>query len=272
MIFPLAICENPKISPRAQILYCRLMLFAGKNGVCNPSHETLAAKIGVCASQIRSLLSELRKYSLIDWRRTQTSCSYRIYPPEHFADPDCQETSVPIVSKPAVGVSVNQQQKEVLKEGLKDVLSADPDCLPTTRKKRESAKGGDSLMPSTPKQYSDLWALIARYMATDPKKPTAGDYPTARRVVEIMDAAGGASEQQVCKCLQHLYNERGLRPGTRNGPRNSKWFITVVREYFENWLVQEEVAQPSGFHAWEERNETKMAAMSSAFEPVESVA
>jgi hypothetical protein len=43
-----------------------------------------------------------------------------------------------------------------------------------------------------------------------------------------MDAAGGASEDEVVACLRE---ERGLRAETKNGPRFS-WLKTVVTDYF----------------------------------------
>jgi hypothetical protein len=47
-----------------------------------------------------------------------------------------------------------------------------------------------------------------------------------------MDAAGGHSEDEVIACLRYLREERGLRPGTKNGPRHLSWFKTEVADYF----------------------------------------
>jgi hypothetical protein len=44
-----------------------------------------------------------------------------------------------------------------------------------------------------------------------------------------MDAARGASDEEVIACLSYLYNERGLKPGIRNGPRSFAWFVTAGR-------------------------------------------
>ena len=56
--------------------------------------------------------------------------------------------------------------------------------------------------------------------------------PSARLVVDIMNAAGGASEDEVIACLRYLREERGLRPGAKNGPRHYSWFKPVVEDYF----------------------------------------
>ena len=79
-------------------------------------------------------------------------------------------------------------------------------------------------------------------------------YPSDRHVVEVMDAARGASEEDVIGCLKHLHSERGLRPGTRNGPRSFAWFATVVQDHFSKMEQRGEAANPTGFDAWEDRN------------------
>jgi hypothetical protein len=63
-----------------------------------------------------------------------------------------------------------------------------------------------------------------------------------------MDAAGGATEDEVMACLAYLYDERNLRPGKRNGPRHFSWFVTVVGDYFRQKRAREEIAAP-GRHA-----------------------
>jgi hypothetical protein len=61
-----------------------------------------------------------------------------------------------------------------------------------------------------------------------------------------MDAAGGASEDDVIGCLRYLLAERGLRSGTKNGPRHFSWFKTVVTDYFSQKCDREFVTGNSG--------------------------
>ena len=56
--------------------------------------------------------------------------------------------------------------------------------------------------------------------------------PSPRLLVDIMNGAGWASEDEVIACLGYLREERGLRPGAKNGPRHLSWFKTVVADYF----------------------------------------
>ena len=72
-----------------------------------------------------------------------------------------------------------------------------------------------------------------------------------------MDAAGGASEAEVVRCLRILREGRGLKPGTQNGPRHWSWFPTVVGDYFRQKREREEAAAPTTFEDWEERNTSR---------------
>jgi hypothetical protein len=62
-------------------------------------------------------------------------------------------------------------------------------------------------------------------------------YPSDRVVADIMNAAQPATEKEVIECLQYLYEERGLRPGTRTGPHHFSWFRTVVGDFSRNVSV-----------------------------------
>jgi hypothetical protein len=77
--------------------------------------------------------------------------------------------------------------------------------------------------------------------------------PPDRLVVDVMDAAAGATEVEVIECLDYLRNERGLRPGTKHGPRGFAWFKSVVADHFQQKRNREEVYAPPEVD-WERRN------------------
>ena len=115
--------------------------------------------------------------------------------------------------------------------------------MPTNRKNHDSPSAGHAVCPSRIKQYPLLRKTLLQCFS----EPEQEDiYPSDRTVVDVMDVAGGATEEEVVVCLQYLYNERGLRCGTRNGPRHWAWFKTVVADYFSQKRDREFVINPFG--------------------------
>ena len=119
----------------------------------------------------------------------------------------------------------------------------DLDYPPTNRKKRDS-RLDSRLRSQTCKQYPRLYDALALYMMADSEDERVE--PRPRHVVDVMDAAAGASEDEVLRCLCYLRDERGLRPGTRNGPRHFSWFPTVVGEYFRKQRERRHSGDPIG--------------------------
>jgi hypothetical protein len=129
--------------------------------------------------------------------------------------------------------------------------NSDLDYLLTNRKNRDSQAGG--LSPSVCAQYPLLREALCEYMMSGPDDNKI--YPRDRHVVDVMDAAAGASEEEVIACLRHLRNERGLKPNTRNGPRSFAWFTTVVQDYFRKRQARDELANPTAAAESESRIE-----------------
>jgi hypothetical protein len=132
----------------------------------------------------------------------------------------------------------------------------DLDYPATNRKKRDS-QPGVSLPPSGCRQYQRLREALADYMMSEPCDERV--YPKDRHVVDVMDAADGTTEEEVLRCLKFVHDERGLKPGTMNGPRHFSWFPTVVRDYFRQRREREEAANPIGYQAWEDRNDVGLS-------------
>jgi hypothetical protein len=216
------------ISPGAKLTYGRLVRYAGQDGECYPAVPTLAAEIGVSVRQTQYYLAELEREKLI--RRVtrlsdggQTSNAY-------------QFLWHPLLGTPVKEIAPGGVQN-VAPEGVQDLApkesqteeshKSDLDYPPTNRKKRDSRLESPSHVVC--KQYPRLQEAIADYM-TAPGDERIN--PSARLVVDVMDSAGGASEDEVIRCLRYLREERGLRPGAKNGPRHLSWFKTVVADYF----------------------------------------
>src|ERR1039458_4901186 len=56
---PESLLKYPRLSASAKLLYGRLARFAGENGLCFPSIETLAAELGMTGRQIQRLIGQL---------------------------------------------------------------------------------------------------------------------------------------------------------------------------------------------------------------------
>ena len=79
ILIPYAVFRDTSIRHAAKLVYGRLKLYAGKNGLCNPKIETLAAEVCLHDRRLRAVLDELRQAGWIDWRRSRTSSYYRIH-------------------------------------------------------------------------------------------------------------------------------------------------------------------------------------------------
>jgi hypothetical protein len=119
----------------------------------------------------------------------------------------------------------------------------DLDYPATNRKIRDSRLDASSPI-STCKQYPWLREALARYMMTEPDDEKV--YPKQRHIVDVMNVAAGATEDEVLRCLSYLRDERGLKPRTRNGPRHFSWFPTVVGDYFRQQWERQQSADPTG--------------------------
>jgi hypothetical protein len=140
------------------------------------------------------------------------------------------------------GVNDSSPKESQIEESHLLRETADLDYPATNRKERDSRLDAPSLMP-TCKQYPQLREALARYMmlAADDEKV----YPKPRHVVDVMDAAAGATEDEILHCLSYLRDERGLKPGTRSGPRHFSWFPTVVGDYFRQRRERQQAADPA---------------------------
>jgi hypothetical protein len=214
MQIPLVISRNKNITPFAKLLYGRLILYAGKNEICTPSHETLAAEIGTSSRYVKTLLVELRECGLIDWNRRRTSNTYSVRNPSSYHD---RNPSSQLDRNPS------SYKKMSLNRGSgKDVALA---CATLTHRAVN--------VPQTPirkiEEYPNLRKLLAQFMANmQALRPE--HYPSHQQVAELVHACEveGLGESWIQKELAFLYNVKGVRYGVTNGPYSFKWFISTL--------------------------------------------
>lgn len=249
------------LSPGAKVTYGRLCRYAGQNGNCFPSVGTLASETGVGERQAQRYLAELERHRLIERinrfdEKGQTSNAF------HFLWHPAFESGVTDTSPGGVtdtspeGVTDPSPKESQSEESQFEEKNTDLDCPATNRKKRDSQPGVSMPSPQC-RQYPRLREALADYMVTEPDDERV--YPKDRHIVDIMDAAAGATEEEVLRCLTFLREERGLKAGTKNGPHHFSWFLTVVGDYFRQRQEREEAANPIGYDGWEERNATRLS-------------
>ena len=75
---PNVILRNPLLSANAKVIYCLLLSHAWQDNECFPGQDTLGEYMGCTSRQVRTILQELKRQKLIDWKRTGRSSLYRI--------------------------------------------------------------------------------------------------------------------------------------------------------------------------------------------------
>jgi hypothetical protein len=225
---PYRVFTDPKLTPTEKLTIGRLLLFAGKDGRCYPSHETISHERCLSPSQARRVVTSLKRKGWLEWRRTGKSNEYVIRTSRaRTVNDDGAPTHDQIVHGRANRSCMGALQKVVLKEDLKE--NTDLDCLPTHHQNRDAPSGGDGC-DSQIKQYPLLREVLHQHFQEEGQEDI---YPTDRLVVDVMTAAGGAAEQEVMNFLRYLHEDRGCKPGSRNGPRHWAWFPAVVKDHFQ---------------------------------------
>jgi hypothetical protein len=167
----------------------------------------------------------------VNWQAILADCQKQTSPESRL--PGSPESRPKVVKKVDIQLAGDSQSYKS--------QDSDQDC-PTNGKSSRSSRRV-SLPPSKPKQYPGLKKLLAQYMR--------GQVPSDRQVVEVVEATGGAPEENIYAALVYLNNERGLCYGTESGPEYFAWFPRVLREYFEKKRHHEEQANPAPDDVWD---------------------
>ncbi len=91
-IIPRWLLQSTSVTAHAKMVYAVLTGFADQNGVCWPSHATIAEQAGVAVSTAKKALAELRDLGVLTWQMRErkdggrSSNMYRIT--SHVAVPE----------------------------------------------------------------------------------------------------------------------------------------------------------------------------------------
>lgn len=93
----------------------------------------------------------------------------------------------------------------------------------------------------TPEETSAVRRAITEYM---------GEEPDENLVVQVIEAGGGASADDICTHIKTLWL-KGHKSGTAKGPRTFGWFIAVTRQHFGDQRAMEEARRnPNAVAHW----------------------
>jgi hypothetical protein len=251
-----ALVRCASISAGAKLAWGRLARYAGADGRCYPTMKTLAEEIGVGERQAQKYVAELERKKLIRrvsrFRgRGQTSNSFEFLWHTVFQEGVNDRSGEGVNNRSGEGVNDSSPKESQSEESQpEESHNIDLDYRRTNRKNRDSRPDVGSEAFAC-KQYPRLWEALADYMTS----PDDGErvYPPERLVVDVMDVAGGVTEEEVIQCLRYLREERGLRPGTKHGPRSFAWFRSVVADHFHQKRNREMVYAPPEV-PWDKRN------------------
>lgn len=235
------------IGAGAKLAWGRLARYAGHKGLCYPSKKMLAKELGVGPRQAQKYITELERHQLLRRKSRfsghgQTSNAYEFLWHELFVDGENDYSWGGENDRSGEGENDRSPKESQSEEShSEESQNIDLDSPPPNRKNRDSQVDCSAGTPAC-KEYPRLREALADYMITadDPERV----YPPDRLVVDVMDAATGATEKEVIRCLHHLREERGFRAGTKHGPRSFAWFKTVVADYFQQKQFREMVYSP----------------------------
>lgn len=236
---PSGIAACPTLRQGDKLAYGALLRFAGRDGSCFPSMKTLGARLGVSCRQARTYVAALEHAKLV--RRVkrcdnggQTSNGFEFLWHALLTESVKNTSEGPRNDASALPRNDTSAKESQLEESQSEETETRLRLPAPISKNPEGSSDGC-------KTYPKLREALADYMQESGEERI---YPTDRLVVDVMDSAEGASEQEVIQCLVYFLEERGLRPGTRSGPRHFAWFPTAVGDYFRQKHKREEAADP----------------------------
>jgi hypothetical protein len=247
LFIPEALAQSDLISAGAKLAWGRLARYAGEGGQCHPSVKTLGTEIGIGERQTQKYLRELERKKLIRRvrrfsGRAQTSNTFEFLWHGVFEKGVNDRSGEGVNDDSLRGVNDRSPKESQIEESHSEESQKHRLRLSGCESKKTRFATGR--LASCCKQYPQLRQVLADYMQGDSGQERV--YPRERHVVDVMNAAQGATEEEVIECLRYLRQERGLKPGTRSGPRHFSWFPTVVGDYFRQKRERQEAGNPAG--------------------------
>jgi hypothetical protein len=200
------------ISPGAKLCWGVLARFAGKDGRCFPTMQTIGRQIGVSERQAKSYIAELTRERYIVRTRggSRRSNQYSFLWHSTFEVADGQDASQ------QTGKILPTEESHT-KEELHDL-----DYLPMNRKMRDSRPA--STFTDLDQEWKGISDLVEGLLEETPTQSCLG---------RIVSATPNKTDAEAVEAVQEAIL-RGYGKNGKKGPRSGSWFVSVVRNYWED--------------------------------------
>jgi len=241
------------LSLGAKVCYGVLVRFAGERGECWPTMQTIGTRIGVSGRQAKSYIAELAASGFIARRRGGMGRPNRYSFLRHASFDSAEgkkfspETGSSLPAERGGWLPTEESHQQIhIRE------SEDLDYLATHRKKRDASPDYRAPQPSNCKDLADL---IAKLLERRPSQSSLG---------QIISATPSRRESEALEAIQEAVG-RGYGADSKHGPRSASWFVSVVRNYWQD--RKRRALPPSAPHALVDSSEFDR--MTNAFDPLE---
>jgi len=256
------------LSGGAKLAWARLARYAGRDGRCYPTMETLGQEIGVGERQAQKYVVELERNNLVRrisryLRRAQTSNGFEFLWHELFEEGvndrsggrvnDCSGERVSDRSPKESQSEESQIEEKTTNKRIPGYasqktrsaasssvsLSQEPGIEPPKADAGQPAFSDPN--PSAVQRPVKAWTQEELIQVRHRIVAFWGREPEEGFEVSVMLRARGTSASAVCDLLDRKFANKKLRPGGRLAPRNQNWFLAVI----ENEFTPSHLPEPS---------------------------
>jgi hypothetical protein len=247
------------LSGGAKLAWARLARYAGRDGRCYPTMETLGEEIGVGERQAQKYVAELERRRLMRRvsryiGRAQTSNGFEFLWHELLQEGVNDRSGGRVNDSSGEGVSdrspkeSQSEESQVEEKTTNKRISGDAsqktrsaasspvrlskesetrtsktDRIPQTSTDPNSTTDDDPVKGWTPEELVTVRNRIVRYWGREPEEGLE---------VSIMLRARGASAAAVCDLFDRKFTNKKLRVGGKWAPKHQNWFLTLTENEF----------------------------------------
>lgn len=212
VVTPLGLLAAKHVSPMAKNVYALLSRFAGTNGECFPSMETIANGVGCSTRHAKNLVKELIDAGLLRSKRGGSGKSNRyVFPWRDWLETPEVNSESP---KKGTTVPVCRGTTDPPNRVIEGIDSTDLDLDYPLR--GHISKAGSS------EEFEALRSLVGNMLQRKPSE---------KCLLRIIDAAPNKLVSEAVEAIESA-NFRGYGAGSKHAPDCCKWFESTVGDHF----------------------------------------